>query len=60
MTNALVGTAGIGAIEGIQHIPSSTPTVEIIKIAIQVIVAIGTLFKMFKKPKEVISNQNEQ
>jgi hypothetical protein len=55
---ALIGTVGIGAIEGVQHIPSPNGTVEIIKIAIQVILGVATLFKMFKKPKEVISNQN--
>lgn len=58
MTNALVGTFGIGAIEGVQNIPAPTPSTEIIKVIIQVIVGLATLFKMFKKPKEVISNQN--
>lgn len=52
MTHLFLGTASVGAIEGIQQIPSSTPTVEIIKIAIQVIVAVGTLIKMFRKPKQ--------
>jgi hypothetical protein len=60
MTNALVGTAGIGAIEGINFLPAPTPTTELIKIIIQVIVGVATLFKMFKKPKEVISNQNQE
>lgn len=55
---ALIGTVGIGVIEGVQHIPSPNGTVEIIKIAIQFILGVATLFKMFKKPKEVISNQN--
>ncbi|WP_291287335.1 hypothetical protein [Flavobacterium sp.] len=52
MTNALIGTASIGAIEGIQHIPSPTATVEIVKIVIQLVVGIATLIKMFKKPKQ--------
>lgn len=54
------GVVGVGTIEGIQNIPSPTPTTEIIKIVIQLVVGIATLIKMFKKPKEVISNQNNQ
>jgi hypothetical protein len=54
------GIVGIGAIEGVQNIPAPTPTTEIIKIVIQLVVGIATLFKMFKKPKEVISNQNQE
>lgn len=57
---ALVGTVGIGAIEGVQHIPAPNGTIEIVKLAIQIVLGIATLFKMFKKPKEVISNQNLQ
>lgn len=52
MTNAFLGTASIGAIEGIQHIPSPTATVEIVKILIQLVVGVATLIKMFKKPKQ--------
>lgn len=52
MTHAFLGTASVGAIEGIQHIPSPTATVEIIKVVIQIVVAVATLIKMFKKPKE--------
>ena len=54
------GVVGVGAIEGIQHIPTLTATTEIIKIVIQLVVGIATLIKMFKKPKEVISNQNQE
>ena len=54
------GVVGVGTIEGIQNIPSPTPTTEIIKIVIQLVVGIATLVKMFKKPKEVINNQNNQ
>lgn len=54
------GIVGVGTIEGIQNIPSPTPTTEIIKVIIQVVVGIATLIKMFKKPKEVISNQNKE
>nr|WP_294931293.1 hypothetical protein [uncultured Flavobacterium sp.] len=56
----LTGTVGIGAIQGVETFPAPTPTSEIIKIAIQVVIGIATLWKMFKKPKEVISNQNLQ
>ncbi|PWA08970.1 hypothetical protein [Flavobacterium laiguense] len=59
MRSAMLGTAGIGVIEGVQHVPPITPTIEIVKIAIQLVVGIITVFKMFKKPKEVISNQNQ-
>ncbi len=51
MTNAFLGTASVGVIEGVQHIPSPNGTVEVIKIVIQAVIAIATLFKMFKKPK---------
>jgi hypothetical protein len=60
MNNFLIGTTGVSIVEGVDFIPSTTPTVEIVKIAIQLIIGIVTLFKMFKKPKEVISNQNSQ
>ncbi|KFF15083.1 hypothetical protein [Flavobacterium hydatis] len=57
---ALLGTVGIGAIEGVQHLPAPNVTMEIVKVVVQVILGVATLFKMFKKPKEVISNQNQQ
>ena len=61
MTHAFLGTASIGAIEGIQHIPSPTATVEIVKIVIQLVVGIATLIKMFKKPKqEKITDENPE
>lgn len=52
MTHAFLGTASVGLIEGVQHIPSPNATAEIIKIVIQVVVAVATLIKMFKKPKQ--------
>lgn len=55
---ALIAPVGIGVIEGIQQIPSPNGTVEIIKLALQVILAIGGLIKMFKKPKPQQTNQN--
>lgn len=59
MSNPLIlGGGAVGFIEGVQNIPSTTPTIDVVKIAIQIVVGIATLWKMFKKPKEVISNQN--
>jgi hypothetical protein len=51
MTKPLIGTMSIGLIEGVQHFPAPTPSIEIAKLAIQIILGIATLFKMFKKPK---------
>jgi hypothetical protein len=48
----LIGGAGIGAVEIIQQLPAPTDTVEIVKLAIQVILGIASLFHMFKKPKK--------
>lgn len=56
----LTGTLGIASIQGVETIPAPTATSEVIKIAIQIVIGIVTLWKMFKKPKEVISNQNNQ
>jgi hypothetical protein len=53
MQNIILGTGSVGVIEGIQNIPSTTPTIDIVKITIQIIVGVATLWKMFKKPKEV-------
>ncbi|MDI5895829.1 hypothetical protein [Flavobacterium algoritolerans] len=60
MVKPLIGTVGIGLIEGVDSIPSVNGTTDIIKIVVQVVLAIASLYKMFKKPKEVISNQNVQ
>jgi hypothetical protein len=60
MKSFLLGTTAIGAVQGVEYIPPVTPTIEIVKIAIQLIIGFLTVFKMFKKPKEVISNQNSQ
>lgn len=58
---ALIGAGGILAIQGVAQVPTDgTPYVELIKIVIQVILGIASLFHMFKKPSEVISNQNKQ
>jgi hypothetical protein len=57
---AFITTATVGAIEGVQHIPSPNGTIEIVKLAIQAIVAIVGLFKMFKKPKTQSNNENQE
>lgn len=58
---AIIGMSGIGAVQGVALVPTDgTPTIEIGKLIIQIVIGIATLWKMFKKPKEVISNQNQQ
>jgi hypothetical protein len=59
MTKPLIGTLAIGAIEGVQHLPAPTPTIEIAKLAIQLILGIATLFKMFKKQKSETEQENK-
>lgn len=57
---AFIGAGGILAVQGVAQVPTDgTPTVELVKILIQVVLGIASLFHMFKKPKEVISNQNQ-
>jgi putative Mn2+ efflux pump MntP len=49
----LIGTLTIGAIEGVNTIPSVSQTADIIKVVIQLILGVSALFQMFKKkPKE--------
>jgi hypothetical protein len=50
-----VGTLGTGAIEVANHvqIPEIDPSGSSVSLILQIIVAIATLFKMFKKPKGV-------
>jgi len=56
----LFGVMGIGLIEGVQQLPQTTPTSEIIKIAVQLIIGIATLLQIIKKPKTTIENVNTQ
>jgi hypothetical protein len=57
---ALIGLGGIGAVQGVAQVPTDgTPTIEIGKLIIQLVIGIATLWKMFKKPKEDNSNQNK-
>ncbi|SHM71995.1 hypothetical protein [Flavobacterium xinjiangense] len=56
---SLIGLTGIGLVQGTALIPTNgLPLAEIVKIAIQVVIGIASIIHMFKKPKEVISNQN--
>lgn len=43
---------GISLVEATNQIPPTSNQVELIKVVIQLIIAIGTLIKIFKKPKE--------
>jgi hypothetical protein len=56
-----IGLMGIGLVQGTTLIPTNgVPLVELVKIAIQVVIGVASIIHMFKKPKEVISNQNPQ
>lgn len=59
MHKSLIGSLSIGAIEGVQHLPSPSPPIELVKLAIQLVLGIATLYQMFKKPK-VNESQNNQ
>ena len=53
----LTGTSGIALIQGVDVVPTSGEgSVEILKIAIQLIIGIITIFKLVKKPKETPKN----
>jgi hypothetical protein len=53
--SALVGTSGIALIQGVDAIPTNgTPVSEIVKIAIQAIIGLITVFKLLKKPKPTL------
>lgn len=63
----MIGLSGIAGVQGVALVPTDgTPTIEIGKLIVQIVIGIATLWKMFKKPKdedkpkEVISNQNKQ
>lgn len=56
---SLMALGTIFAVQGVSEIPSGGNAIaEVIKIVIQVVLGIASLIHMFKKPKEVISNQN--
>ncbi|MEO8534820.1 MAG: hypothetical protein ABI441_13770 [Flavobacterium sp.] len=51
---------GIGAIQGVDAIPSPTPVSEVVKIVIQVVIGLITAWQMLKKPKNTDSNQQNK
>jgi hypothetical protein len=56
---SLIGLTGIGLVQGTALIPTNgIPLIEFGKLAIQIIIGIASIIHMFKKPKEVLSNQN--
>lgn len=50
---ALTGITGIASIQGVEAIVPQTgvPAIDIVKLAVQVIIGIITIFKLVKKPK---------
>ena len=48
----LTSAAAITGIEAVNQVPTSSNTVEIGKLIIQIIIGIATLIKMWKKKKE--------
>jgi hypothetical protein len=58
MKIALLGTAGIGAIEGVEHIPAPTITFEYVKLGVQIVLGILTFLKMTKESKNNNQNNN--
>lgn len=56
----LTGSMGIGAIQGVAEIPAPTQTSEIIKIVVQLVIGVITVWKMLKKPKTNDSNNENQ
>lgn len=54
---ALIGTVGLASVEVSQQLPTDgTPTSEVIKIVIQLIIGLATLVGIFKKPKPTPKN----
>jgi hypothetical protein len=48
----MVGTLGLSSSQVVQTVPTDgTPTSEIIKIVVQLVIGIATLVGLFKKPK---------
>jgi hypothetical protein len=59
LAKALVGSTGLATAQLVGSIPSDgMPISEVVKIIIQLIIGAGTLFQMFRKPKQAVQ-QNE-
>ena len=51
-TKLIVGSLGLTSTQVVQNVPTDgTPTSEIIKIVVQLVIGIATLVGLFKKPK---------
>ncbi|MCZ8168769.1 hypothetical protein [Flavobacterium sp.] len=51
-TKLIVGSLGLTSTQVVQTVPTDgTPTSEIIKIVVQLVIGIATLVGLFKKPK---------
>lgn len=56
-TKLLVGSVGLTSTQVVQSVPTDgTPTSEIIKIVVQLVIGVATLFGLFKKKKEQPKN----
>lgn len=55
LSTITTGSVGVVAVEAANHIqiPEIDPTHNTVSLVVQIIIAIATLFKMFKKPKGV-------
>lgn len=55
ITTLTTGSVGVAAVEAANYIPipEIDPSHNTVSLIVQVIIAIATLFKMFKKPKGV-------
>ena len=51
---ALIGTFGIASAQ----VADALPTSELVKIVVQLVIGIISVFHLFKKPKEVKNNLN--
>jgi hypothetical protein len=52
----LIGAGGILAIQGVAQVPPVSNGVEIVKLVIQAVLGLASLYHMFKKPK---TNKNQ-
>jgi len=60
VTKFLIGSTGVASAQIVDSIPTDgMPISEIAKIIIQLVIGIGTLIQMFKKPKTEKNNQNQ-
>lgn len=55
LSTITTGSVGVAAVEAANYIqiPEIDPTHNTVSLVVQIIIAIATLFKMFKKPKGV-------